>query len=216
MSERPRSLRRVVYLLLAVTVLSLGFGGGVLVGRATRERRRPATEKSVASISAAEAKKELAACRRERVALARGRATPPATATPPPGETDDAGLETAAKVEALQKEVDECKVRETLLNAYVCATNGDHATLHFVLLRSSRCVEEAGLEEYMARSREKCAEFDDFPAHLEEDKLTETERIRVWESQMRRRGAVRHKDVKFDYFQKERRDCRRAWALPDE
>lgn len=216
MSERPRSPRLVVHLLIAATVLGLGFGGGVLVGRATREPRRPAMEKSVASISAAEAKKELAACRRERVALARGRATPPATATPSPGEPDDAGLETVAKVEALQKEVDECKVRETLLNAYVCATARDHHTLYFVLLRSSRCVEEAGLQDYIAHSLEKCAEFDDFPAHLDEDKLTQTERASVWMSQMKRQADVRYKDVKFDYYQKERRDCRKEWALPDE
>src|SRR4051812_38715735 len=105
MSERAESPGFVIHLLIAVTVLGLVFGGGVLVGRATRERRRPATEKSVAPISAAEAKKELAACRRERIARAKARAPPPAPATPPPGETDDAGLETAAKVEALQKEV---------------------------------------------------------------------------------------------------------------
>jgi hypothetical protein len=203
-----------------VTVLGLGFGGGVLVGRATRERRRPVTGTSVAPISAAEAKKELAACRRERIALAKGRTIPPATATPSPGEPNDAGLETAAQVAAMQKEVDECRVRETLLNAYVCATTGDHYTLHFVLLRSSRCAEEAGLEEYISHSREKCSEFDDFPAHLDEDKLTQTEMTRVskakWEQWAAARNKNRNKNYKFDYFQEERRKCRRAWALPDE
>jgi hypothetical protein len=215
MSERPRSFRRVVYLLIAVTVLGLGFGGGVLVGRAMRERKHPATEKSVASISAAEAKKELAACRRERVALAKGRTIPPAT--PSPGEPDDAGLETAAQVEALQKEVDECRVRETLLNAYVCGTIGDHFTLYFVLMHSSRCVEEAGLSEFLAHSLEKCAEFDDDPAHLDEEKLTQVEMSRLVQSKWRRLAAVRYKkDYIADWLQTMRRECRKRWALPDE
>lgn len=217
MSERPRSPRLAVYLLVAVTVLGLGFGGGVLVGRATRERRGPATEKSAASISAAEAKKELAACRREVAARAKARATPPAMATPPPGETDDAGREVAAKVEALQKEVDECKVSKTLQSAYVCGRFGDHINLLFVLTYSTQCREEAGLEEFLAKSLETCAEFDDFPAHLDRDKLTKEDEGRVVESIWERAAAVRYQsNFVVDHVQEVRRRCRRMWALPDE
>ena len=42
MSERPKSAGLMVRLLIAVAVLGLVFGGGVLVGWATRERRAPA------------------------------------------------------------------------------------------------------------------------------------------------------------------------------
>jgi hypothetical protein len=218
MSERPRSSRRIVHLLIAATVLGLGFGGGVLVGRATRERRHPATEKSAASISAAEAKSELAACRREAAARAKARATPPATATPPPEETDDAGLETAAKVEALQKEVDECKVSKTLQSAYLCGTFGDHITLWDVLMTGTQCMEEAGLKEYLGHSLDKCAEFDGFPAHLDKDKLTKEEESRVVESITMRAVVVRYQKNNYmvDAAREMRRRCRKAWALPDE
>jgi hypothetical protein len=215
MSQRPGSPRLVVHLLIAVTVLGAGFGGGVLVGWVTRESRRPAMEKSVAPMSAAEAKKELAACRRELSARPKARVTPPAPATPPPGEKD-AGLETSAKVEALQKEVEECRVRETLLNAYVCGTFGDHINLWFVFTHSTRCEEDAGLAEFLANSLKKCAEFDDFPAHLDKDELTREEESRVVESIWRRLAAVRAKNYVDLNVQEMRRRCRKRWALPDE
>jgi hypothetical protein len=217
MSERPSSLGLVVYLLVAVTVLGLGFGGGVLVGRATRERSRPATEKSAASLSAAETKKELAACRREVAARTKSRAIPSVTTTPPPEETDDAGQETAAKVEALQKEVDECKVSKTLQSAYVCGTFGDYINLLFVFTYSTQCREEAGIQEFLVKSFEQCAEFDDFPAHLDKDKLTKEDDGRVVESIWLRAAAVRYQNnYVLNHVQEVRRRCRRMWALPDE
>ncbi len=109
MSERLKSAGLMVRLFIAVAVLGLAFGGGVLFGWATRERRPPATEKSAAAIPDAEVKRALAACRRALRARAKPTAIPLATAASPPEETDDAGLENTAKVEALQKEVEECQ-----------------------------------------------------------------------------------------------------------
>jgi hypothetical protein len=214
MSERPRSAGLVVHLLIAVNVLGLVFGGGVLVGWATRERRPPATEKSAAVIPDAEVKRELAACRRELSARATARVTPPATAAPPPGETDDAGLERDAKIEALHKEVEECRVRATLLNAYVCSTIHDRITLYFVLTDGMSCVDPPGLGEFLVNSLDKCAEFEDFPAHLDEDKLTREEKNRVAMSEMNH--ATRREKSLVEGMRKLRSDCRRRWLLPDE
>jgi len=121
MSERPKSAGLLVRLLIAVAVLGLVFGGGVLVGWATRERRDLATEKSAASTSDAEVKREIAACRRELAARAKATAIPPATVTSPPGETDDARLEEAPKVEALKKGSSGGSVGPTDIEACVCA-----------------------------------------------------------------------------------------------
>jgi hypothetical protein len=215
MSERPQSPRRVVQLLIAVAVLGFVFGGGVLLGWATREHGPAVTEKSAEPLPDAEVKEEIAACRRELKALSKARSTPPAMAAPP-GETDDAGLERAAKIEALQKEVEECRVGETLVNAYVCGSIGDHINLLSVLLYSSSCVGEVGVEEFFVRSLAKCAEFEDFPAHLDEDKLTQAEKDRVVQSIWRRAAAVSNKNYMDDHVQELRRRCRRRWALPDE
>jgi hypothetical protein len=214
MSERPKSAGLMVRLLIAVAVLGLVFGGGVLVGWATRERRPPATDKSAASIPDAEVKRELGACRRELRARAKPRSTPSAAATPPPGETDDAGLEQAAKVEALQKEVKECRVRETLANAYVCGAIGDHLNFLFVLTYSASCVDEGGVGELMVNSFEKCAEFTDIPAHLSEDDLTQEEKFSVYESKLNREVRTRNSLIRD--VQEMHRRCRKRFGLPDE
>jgi hypothetical protein len=214
MSERPYSPGLAVRLLIAAAVLCLIFGGGVLVGWATRERRPLATEKSAASIPAAEVKKELAACRREVRARAKARLTQPAA--PPPGEMDDAGLERAAKLDALQKEVGQCRVRKTLLNAYVCGTIGDHIGLYGVLVNGTPCVAPPGIREYFVKSIDKCAEFEDFPAHLDKDELTQEEEYRIVQAIWRRAAEVRNKNHMADWEEGIRRDCRRIWALPDE
>lgn len=214
MSERSKSAGLFVHLLIAVSVLSLVFGGGMLVGWATRERTPTATEKSAAVIPDAEVKKELASCRRELAARAKARATQAPTAAPASGETDDAGLERAAKIEALQKEVDECRVRATLLNANVCSTIDKRINLYFVLTYSTSCVEPPGLGDFLVNSLDKCAEFEDFPAHLDEDKLTKEEKNRVALSQMNH-GTERKTNL-VKGMQKIRRDCRKRWLLPDE
>ncbi|WP_437592300.1 hypothetical protein [Sorangium sp. So ce1000] len=214
MSERPKSAGHMVHLLLAVAVLGLVFGGGVLVGWATRERRPPAMETSEASVPDTEAKREIAACRRELKARAKATAIPPATVTLPPGETDDAGLEKAAKVEALQKEVKECRVRETLANAYVCGAISDHLNFLFVLTYSASCVDEGGVGELMVNSFEKCAEFTDLPAHLNENDLTQEEKIRVYEAKLNR--AVRTRNSLIGDVQEMHRRCRKRFGLPEE
>ncbi|WP_437644539.1 hypothetical protein [Sorangium sp. So ce362] len=215
MSKPPESAGLMVHLLIAVAVLGLVFGGGVLVGWATRERRPPAMEKSAASIPDADVKRELAACRRAVKARARATAIPPATATSPPGETDDAGVEkAAAKVEALQKEVEECRVRETLSNAYVCGTITDHNNLLFVLTYSASCVDEAGVGEFLVNSLEKCTNFDDFPAHLDEDELTQEEKFRVAQSEQNR--ALRTKNDLTRNVQETFRRCRKRFGLSPE
>ncbi|WP_437977578.1 hypothetical protein WMF11_12080 [Sorangium sp. So ce295] len=214
MSERPKSAGLMVRLLIAVAVLGLVFGGGVLVGWATRERRPPAMDKSAASIPEAEVKRELGACRRELKALSKPRSTPPAAATPPTGETDDAGLEQAAKVEALRKEVKECRGRETLANAYVCGAIGDHLNFLFVLTYSASCVDEGGVGELMVNSFEKCAEFTDLPAHLNEDDLTQEEKFRLSESKLNREVRTRNSLIRD--VQEMHRRCRKRFGLPDE
>ncbi|WP_437976298.1 hypothetical protein WMF11_02610 [Sorangium sp. So ce295] len=214
MSKRPESAGLMVHLLIAVAVLGLVFGGGVLVGWATRERRPPAMGKSAASIPDAEVKRELAACRRAVKARAKATAIPPAPATSPPGETDDAGVEKAAKVEALQKEVEECRVRETLSNAYVCGGIRDHRNLLFVLTYSAPCVDEAEIGEFLLNSLEKCTNFDDFPAHLDEDKLTQEEKFIISQSQQNR--ALRTKSDLIRGVQETLRRCRKRFALSSE
>jgi hypothetical protein len=208
MSERPKSASLVVHLLLAVAVLGLVFGVGALVGWGTRARRPPAPEKSAAELPDAEVKKELAACQQELRARKKARALPPAP--------EDAGRETAAKIEALQKVVHECRVRETLTNAYVCGTIDDHINLYDVLVNGTPCVERAGVEEFLIKSLDKCAEFDDFPAHLDEDKLTQVEKDRLVQSKWRRAAAVRTDNYMLGHVQELRRRCRKMWTLPDE
>jgi len=208
MSERPSRFSRIVPLLLAAAVLGVGFGGGVGIGWATRARRPPATEKSAAEIPDTEVKKVLAACKRELRARKKARAFPPAP--------EDAGQESAAKFEALRKEVEECRVRETLTNADVCGSIGDHINLYDVLINGTPCVEKAGAEEYLVKSLDKCAEFDAFPAHLDEDELTQEEKNRIVQAIWRRAAAVRTKNNMADYARELRRECRRIWALPAE
>ncbi|CAN90623.1 putative secreted protein [Sorangium cellulosum So ce56] len=215
MSKRPESAGPMVHLLIAMAVLGLVFGGGVVVGWATRERRPPATGKSAASIPDAEVKRELAACRRALKARAKATAIPPATATSPPGETDDAGVEkAAAKVEALQKEVEECIARETLANANVCGRIRDHSNLLFVLTYSASCVDEAGVGEFLVNSLKKCADFDDFPAHLDEGKLTQEEKFIISQSQQNR--ALRTKNDLINNVQATLRRCRKKFGLSPE
>lgn len=216
MSERPRSPRLVVRLLLAFTVLGLVFGGGVLVGKAMRGRARPVTVTRDAPISAMKAKKELAVCRRKLSAHVNHWVTPPVSATPPQGEPADAGPETAANIDALHKDVDECKVRETLLKAQVCGTFGEHINLLFVLLHSSRCAEEAGLEEFLTHGLEKCAGFDDDPTNLDEDTLTKAQANWLVQSKWTREAAARNADYVTGHIKTLRRECRKTWALPDE
>jgi hypothetical protein len=211
MSERPKSPSLVVPLLIAVTVLGLGFGGGVFGGWATRRRTPKPPERSAASIPDAEVKRELAACKRELKALKKARAKPLGTAML--GEMD-AGLEKAAKVEALQKEVEQCKVRETLQNGYVCGTIGKQINLYDVLAHGMSCVDPPGIGEYLLSSVDKCAQFDDFPAHLDKDELTKSELARIYESKINHHAESKENLVKG--MQWMRRECRRIWALPNE
>lgn len=212
MSERPKSPSLVVPLLIAVTVLGLGFGGSMLFGWATRKRPPTPPERSAQSIPDAEVKSELATCKRELKALKKTRAKPPATAMP--GETDDAGLEEAAKVEALQKKVEACRVRETLQNGYICGTIGDHINFYHTLAHGMSCVDPPGIGEYLLHSVDKCTEFDDFPAHLDEDDLTKSESARIYESLIYHDAQSKKNLVA--YMQRIRSECRRIWALPKE
>ncbi|MBK9262104.1 MAG: hypothetical protein IPM54_20155 [Polyangiaceae bacterium] len=214
MSERPKSASVVVHLLIAVTVLGLGFGGGALFGWSTRKRTPTPPEKSAEAIPDAEVKSELAACRRELKAIKKARAMPKVMVTP--GELDDAGVEVAAKVEALQKEVHECRVRETLQNGYVCGTIREHDNLHYVLVLGNACVEPPGIGEYLLNSVAKCAEFaelDEYPPHIDEDNLTQQEKMRIMFSKW---SWKLKKDNMAWSLQWTRRECRRIWALPDE
>lgn len=190
-------------------VLSLGFGGGVLFGWMTQTHKPKLSEKAVESIPAAEVKSELVACRRQLKAMAKARAKPLMIAT-----QDDAGLQDFAKVEALQKEVEACRVRETLQNAYVCGTIGDHISLLDVLIFGTACEDKAGVGDFLINSLDKCAEFDDFPAHLNEDELTQGEKNRIAASEMNRR--FRDEKNLIGWAQTTRRKCRRLWALPEE
>ncbi|MDC0744372.1 hypothetical protein [Polyangium mundeleinium] len=197
---------------MATSFLVVAFGGGVLAGWATWERTTKATETSAASVhDPQEVKRELKACRRELAKLSRPRATP--TAVPTAGEANDAGPESAAKVEALQKEVDACRVRETLVNAHVCGTMRDHITMLSVFLNHSGCVETGGVDEHMVNSFDKCAEFEDFPAHLDEDELDKEERHRIYESKNNRRLSSRESMVGWRDSILE--DCRERLVPPE-
>ena len=216
MSERPRSRKRAVYLLVAVTMLGVAFGGGVLVGGATRERRPVASRKNEVHVGAQEVKSELAACRSELAARREAQAAMPA-AVAPAGEEKDADPE-SAKVEALQKEVEECKVRETLSNAYLCGTFGEQINLLWIFLETTACKEEGGVEKFLPYSLDKCAEFDEIPDHidLDGDSLTVQEKYRIVESKWRRMAARRNKNHVNGWIQKVRSDCRKKWLLSEE
>ncbi|MBK9262112.1 MAG: hypothetical protein IPM54_20195 [Polyangiaceae bacterium] len=212
MSERPKSASVVVHLLIAVTVLGLGFGGGALFGWSTRKRTPAPPEKSAEAIPDAEVKSELAACRRELKAIKKARAMPKVMVTP--GELDDAGVEVAAKVEALQKEVHECRVRETLQNGYVCGTIGKTINLYHTLAHGMSCADPPGIGEYLLSSLDTCTEFDEFPAHVDEDELTKSESARIYESLIEH-DTQSEKNL-MAYMQHIRRGCRRIWVLPPE
>ncbi|MDC3954312.1 hypothetical protein [Polyangium jinanense] len=213
MNERPKSAGLRVPLLAAASVLTLAFGGGVLFGWATRERKPKAPETSAASApDPQEVKRELKACRREWAELSRPRVIP--TVVPTAGEANDAGAESPAKVEALEKEVQECRVRATLVNAHVCGTMMDHITMLSVFMNHSGCVETGGVDEYMVNSFDKCAEFEDFPGHLDEDEINKGERIRLAESESNRRLMSREKMERWrDSVVSE---CRKRNVLPSE
>ena len=215
MSERPESARMVARFVVALMVLGGGFGGGAVFGWATRKPAPNLPKHDAESIPETQVKTELAACKRELKDLKKAQAKSSALRM-----VDDAGLEHAAKVEALQKEVHECQVRETLQNAYVCATIGDHATLYMVLVHGAGCADPPGIGDYMVNSVDKCAEFAElhedpaqlYPAHLDEDELTEQQRLRFFESKYRWRVT---KESKVWGLEQTRRACRRIWALPE-
>jgi len=211
MNERFKRAGLVVPVLVGVTVLGLGFGGGVLAGRATAKPR--AAENGEGSLSAREAKEKLAACRSELKELTKTRATAAASVVPPPGEANDAGPEKMARAEALQKEVDECRVRETLVKAQVCGTISNHINLLFVLAHSASCEDKAGVGDFLVNSLDKCAEFEAFPAHLDREALTQGEVHRIWESKTNR--AARSKDKLAEGVREELRSCREKFGLPD-
>jgi len=208
MSERPERAGLVVRLLVALTVVGLVFGGGVLVGWATRERRPPARSKSAEPVSAEQVKKEIAACRKELRQLAKEQIAPPVVVT------QDAAPEEVAKVEALRREVQECRVRETLQNAYVCETIDGHINMYSTLAHGMSCAAPPWLAAYMLSSVEKCAEFHEFPAHVDEDGLTQSEKNRVWMSKLSYES--RTKENVTGWMDGIRRDCRRVWAMPPE
>jgi hypothetical protein len=212
MSERPTSASVVVHLLIAATVLGLGFGGGVFWGWRTRRLTPKTPNTSAESMTDAEVKSELADCKRELKDAKKARAKEQVTAILK--EMDDAGLESIAKVEALQKEVHECHVRETLENGYVCGTIGKHINFYDVLAYSMSCVDTPWIGEYLVHSLDKCAEFEDFPAHLEDDKLSKGESERIYESL--RNHDYESKNNLVAGMKHIRRECRRIWALPPE
>lgn len=211
MSERSSSAGVVIRFVVVAVVLGLGFGGGVLSGWATRMHTPQPLETSAQSIPDADVKSELAACERELKALKKARAKPPGTMVS--GEVDDAGLEKAAKVAALHKEVHECRVRETLQNAYVCGTIDNHIDLLNVLIFGTSCEDTAGVGEFLVNSLDKCAEFEDFPGHLDEDDLTQGEKNQVAESELNRR--FRDKKNLIGWREMTRDKCRQLWALPE-
>jgi hypothetical protein len=213
MSERPKRTGFAAPLALAAGLLVVGFGGGALVWWATRERKPPATEKSAESVPDAEVKRDLAACRRELRARAKARATPPAAAAPAPGEANDAGSERAAKFEVLQKEVNECRVRETLVKSYVCGNIIHHQNLLATLINKSECVDSAGVGKFIVDSFDKCAEFEGFPAHLDEDDLTKVERNAVAASESNLRILTKEKLI--DNVKGSHQRCREYLGLPD-
>jgi hypothetical protein len=213
MSEDRQNARPFLpFLLIAVAVIGTGFGGGLLVGWATRERKPQATVKSEPPLSAREAKEALVVCKSELKALAKAQWTPKAVETP--GETDDAGLEKAAKVEALRKEVEECRVRETLGNAYVCGTITEQINAYSALAHGNLCVVPAEIGEYLVSSFDKCAEFDDVPAHLDEDELTKSERARIYEAKWNHEDQSKRNLIR--EIESTLRQCRKTWALPQE
>jgi len=212
MSERAKSSGIAVQLLIAAVVLVLGFGGGALLGRATGERKPRATDPGGSVLSVGEATEKLAACRSGLKALAKPQATASATATAPVGESGDADAGRASRAEALQKEVDACRVRETLSKAYVCGTMTDHDNLLFVLAYSSSCEDEAGVGDFIIQSFDKCAEFNALPGHLDEKQLTQQERMRIAES--RRNQQYKGREDVAKGVRESLRRCREKFGLP--
>jgi hypothetical protein len=194
-------------LLVAAGLLALAFGGGVLVGESTLGRKPPALAKHAKSLPALGGRSALALCREEVAARAKARAVDEAT----PGDAKQSVSERVTRVEELQGELDECRGRETLENAYVCGTLGDHINLMFVLVYSSSCVDTANVGDYIINSYDKCAGFERFPAHLAPDTLTQGEKMRIAEAE-HFRASLKKEEVAED-VKAELGECRKRFGL---
>jgi len=216
MGDHPKSTSLVAPVVIAGALLVVSFGGGVLVGWATRPRMPTVTKKSEEVVFEQEVRRELDECRAELRALAKAQVNPPARVTVP-GEAEDAGPATVAKVEALQREVHECKKHETLIKAHVCAIADEHINVQFVLVYSSSCEDKAQVGEYMIKSYEKCAEFeyfdlDETPEHFDLDNFDKEEQRKVWEAGYDRKYFS--KKTLTGWSDHTLRECRKRFGLP--
>jgi hypothetical protein len=88
--------------------------------------------------------------------------------------------------------------------------------LYDVLINGTPCEEKAGVGEYRVKSLERCAAFEDFPAHLDRAKLKKREKSWIDESKRNHALHWKRKDRLVEGMQYLRRECRKRWALPAE
>jgi hypothetical protein len=167
MKEAPKRL------VAAAGLLVFAFGAGVIGGRSTLGRRpAPAEEQAQTVPDRAEVMRELAACRREL--------RESATRAPLPEEARRAAPETAARIEALENELKECRRDEILAKADLCGSIDRHANLMTVLMNGDEsCADKAGIGDFMRKNAEACSAFDNIEEILDLDDLTVSERRRV-------------------------------------
>jgi len=198
-SERKRLPRRLVDGALLVL---LGIASGFGVGRATRREAPPDKEMGASFLSDEAAKNELAACRGALNASAEISRTRPG---------NDAVPEGPEKTEALRRAVDECKIREALVEAHVCATARDHVDVMYATLDGPSCEDKAEVERYMEKSDDACAHFDPLPPYLDPEVLTEEEMQEV--TAAARARAMSHSEAMKGWASRALRACRERSTL---
>jgi hypothetical protein len=167
MKEAPRRL------VASAGLLILAFGAGVVFGRPTQGRMRPAAqEEAETGPDRAEVKRELAACRRElRESATRAALSEEARRKAP---------ELAARIESLENKLKECRRDEVLAKADLCGSLDRHAVVMTVLMNGDEsCADKAGIGDLMAKGSEACSEFENIEETIDLDGLTVFEKRRV-------------------------------------
>lgn len=161
--------------LAAAGMLAATVGAGVLVGRSMLGRRSPAVDEGAPAVPDREIGKELAACRRKLAARTKTLPTPSAVADAPKEASREAP-ETAARIEALEEELKECKYSERLTNADICSSS--YVYMHMaggLPYTEEGCEQKAEIAERIVKSVEKCDDFKD-PPDLDWENLTDDDK----------------------------------------
>jgi hypothetical protein len=173
MSDGRMSLTAAV--LAAAGMLVATVGAGVLVGRSTLGRRSPAENDGAPAAPDRALGRELAACRRKLAARAKAPPTPSAVTDPPEAARREAPG-TAARIAALEEELDECKLSKRLNEADICSSSSTYIKLAMSLPYTAEgCKQKAEIAERIEKNFDRCEEFKDLP-DLDMENLTDDDK----------------------------------------